>query len=177
MQDYTEFAKKNGVILEDEGPCQFCEAKFSRGIHECINVFNVGFESIDFNTSENHIFRFLIVDAHALQHPEIHGRWSNHFHLTRLLLIFEHSIKWSYNLSPKLSDVLNQYKNQHPNEILAPPSIGDRGRITSFDIQASINDPKTCKELIFKWAKEVYESWSNHHSIVQKIGTRFLEES
>lgn len=113
MQDYIDFAAKNGVVLQNTGSCQFCGAETERGVHECLEIFNLGFQQIDFSKSPNHLFRFLIVDAHTLQHPEIHGRWNNHFHLTRLHLIFEYRVQWNYALSPKLSDHLNQYKAHH----------------------------------------------------------------
>ena len=103
MQDYINFTEKNGVTLLDNGKCQFCGANTKRGIHECLEIFNLGFQDIDLTKTENHMYRFLIVDAHTLQHPEIHGRWNNHFHLLRLHLIFEYKIMWTYKLSPKLS--------------------------------------------------------------------------
>ncbi len=92
------YCRKNGVTLQDTGPCQFCGADTKRGVHECLEIFNPGFQDIDYANLVNHVYRFLIIDAHTLQHPEIHGRWSNHFHLTRLHLIFKYSIKWSYSL-------------------------------------------------------------------------------
>ncbi|MFZ1806223.1 MAG: DUF5946 family protein, partial [Cyclobacteriaceae bacterium] len=94
MQDYIALAEKNGVVLLDKGKCQFCGAHTQRGIHECLEIFNLGFQDIDFSNTENHIYRFWIVDAHTLQHPEIHGRWNNHFHLTRLHLIFKYDVQW-----------------------------------------------------------------------------------
>ena len=110
MQDFIDQARKNGVTLFDKGKCQFCGADYQKGIFDCMDNYNNGIELLDFNNSEYHISRFLSVDAHALQHPEIHGRWSNHFHLTRLNLIFDKKFKWDYKKSPLLSDYLNEYK-------------------------------------------------------------------
>ncbi|WP_424963752.1 DUF5946 family protein [Ekhidna sp.] len=121
MQDYIDLAKKNGVVLYDTGHCQFCGAATKRGVHECVEIFSLGFQQIDYSRTENHIYRFLSVDAHTLQHPEIHGRWNNHFHLTRLHLILRQQVMWNYKLSPELSDHLNRYKAQHMDEILNPP--------------------------------------------------------
>ena len=81
MQDYMAIAAKNGITLLANGKCQFCGAHTQRGVHECVELFNVGFQHLDFSKKENHFYRFLIVDAHTLQHSEIHGRWNNHFHL------------------------------------------------------------------------------------------------
>ena len=44
MQDYIDLAEKNGVKLVDFGNCQFCGAKTKRGIHECLEIFNLGFQ-------------------------------------------------------------------------------------------------------------------------------------
>ncbi len=174
MQDYNDFAEKNGVSLSDTGKCQFCGANTKRGIHECLEIFNLGFQEIDFSNSENHIYRFLIVDAHALQHPEIHGRWSNHFHLSRLHLIFEYNVKWSYGHSPKLSDYLNEYKIDKPDELLTPPKILERGNITTTDVLERSQNEAECKNMISNWAQEVYTAWSNSHNVVDNIAIGFL---
>lgn len=174
MQDYIDLAAKNGVELLSDGACQFCGAQTTRGIHECLEIFNLGFQVIDFSNSENHIYRFLIVDAHTLQHPEIHGRWSNHFHLLRLHLIIKYNVKWTYKLSPKLSDHLNKYKANHPNQYLDPPEILQRGSITTTDIkQKSINQSE-CKDLIKKWSFQVYNKWKNHHNTIDHIAQGFV---
>lgn len=170
-------AEKNGVTLLDKGQCQFCGAKTKRGIHECLEIFDLGFHEIDFSILENHIYRFLIVDAHTLQHPEIHGRGNNHFHLSRLHLIFVYGVKWSYELSPKLSDYLNNYKVHRQNEYLNTPERLQRGTITTTDIKEKSTNEKDCKELIRKWAWEVYEKWSIHHSIIDNIAKVFLNQT
>nr|WP_321235100.1 DUF5946 family protein [uncultured Psychroserpens sp.] len=174
MQDYINFAEKNGVTLIGNGKCQFCGANTKRGIHECLEIFNLGFQDIDFSKIENHIYRFLIVDAHTLQHSEIHGRWNNHFHLSRLHLIFKYHIKWTYQLSPKLSDLLNKYKVDKQNEYLYPPKKLERGKITTTDIiEKSINEIEM-KSLIKKWAFEVYTKWNAYHNVVDNIALDFL---
>ena len=176
MQDYIDLAEKNGVLLSDDGACQFCGANTKRGIHECLEIFNLGFQGIDFSDSENHIYRFLIVDAHTLQHPEIHGRWSNHFHLSRLHLIFEYDIVWTYKLSPKLSDFLNKYKVNKQDEYLILPKILKRGNITTTDILEKEVNEEECKVLIRQWALEVYNQWIESHFIVNEIAKGFLNQ-
>lgn len=175
MQDYIDLANKNGIILLDEGKCQFCGANTKRGIHECLEILGIEFPNIDFSNSENHIYRFFIVDAHTLQHPEIHGRWNNHFHLSRLHLIFKFNIKWTYGLSPKLSNYLKKYKIDKQDEYLNPPPISERGTITTTDIIKSLANEKECKELIKKWAAEVYYKWSQYHVIVDNIAQGFFK--
>ncbi len=174
MQDYIDLAKKNGITLLDHGKCQFCGANTKRGIHECLEIFNFGFYDIDFSNIENYIYKFLIVDTHTLQHPEIHGRWNNHFHLSRLHLIFKYGVKWTYKLSPKLSDYLNKYKVDKQDEYLTPPDVLNRGHITTIDILEKPTNEMECKDLIKKWAMEVYNKWGNHHDIVDNIAKNFL---
>ena len=177
MQDYIEFAEKNGVALLDKGNCQFCGANTQRGIHECLEIFNLGFQLINFSNAENHIYRFFIVDAHTLQHSEIHGRWNNHFHLSRLHLIFKYHIQWTYKLSPKLSDYLNKYKVNKQDEYLIPPPVLARGELTTTDILGKSTNEAECKTLIQKWAKEVYEKWNKYHHVVDNIAKGFLSKS
>jgi hypothetical protein len=175
MQDYISIAEKNGVVLLEEGRCQFCGANTKRGIHECLKIFNLGFQDIDYSNFENHMYRFMIVDAHTLQHPEIHGRWSNHFHLTRLHLIFNYKVDWTYELSPILSNYLNKYKVDRQDEYLSAPNALQRGTITTTDILDESKNKGEIKKLIKKWANEVYQEWAVHHAVVDKIAKEFLK--
>ncbi len=165
MQNFIDQAAKNGIALYDKGKCQFCGADFQRGIFECMDNYNNGLELLDFNNPENHLFRFLSVDAYALQHPEIHGRWSNHFHLTRLYLILDKNEKWDYKKSPILSDYLNEYKLNRPNEFLSVPEPLQRGNMTAKDLSKATT-ANECIELIKQWANEVYQAWSTNHLLM-----------
>lgn len=175
MQNYIQLAEKNGVTLYETGPCQFCGALTKRGVHECVEIFNLGFLNFDFSRQENHKYRFYLVDAHTLQHPEIHGRWNNHFHLTRLHLIFKYNLSWSYDLSPKLSEVLNKYKKDNQDEYLLPPEVLKRGKMTSSTILKFAEDNDACKDQIENWAKEVYHLWNDEHEVVDIIAQAFLK--
>ena len=172
MQDYTDFAKKNGVELLDQGDCQFCGAKANRGVHECLEIFNLSFQESEF--INNPKYRFHIVDAHALQHPEIHGRWSNHFHLLRLHLIFGHQVNWSYQMSSQLSDVLKSFRTRYPNHTLQVPAILKRGSITSADVISLAQQPSLCMAKIEQWAKDVYNAWEPEHNKIESIAQQFI---
>lgn len=176
MRDFIDQAAKNGVLLFDKGKCQFCCANYEKGIFDCMDNYNNGIPLLDFNNSEHHLSRFLSVDAHALQHPEIHGRWSNHFHLTRLNLILDRNQSWDYKKSPLLSDYLNEYKSTRPNEFLAPPKPLERGNITAKDLIRATTTGE-CVELIRHWANEVYNAWSSNHSLVSQIADSFLDQN
>ena len=58
MQDYIDLAEKNGVTLLDHGACQFCGSDVKRGIHECLEIFNLECQGIDFSENKNHIYKF-----------------------------------------------------------------------------------------------------------------------
>ena len=176
MQDFIDQAAKNGVSLFDTGKCQFCGANYENGVFDCMINYNNGLQLLDFNNSEHHTSRFLSVDAHALQHPEIHGRWSNHFHLTRLNLILDKKQKWDYKKSPRLSGYLNEYKSNRPNEFLVPPKPLKRGSITAKDITMATTVDE-CVELIRKWADEVYQTWNSNHSLVSQIADGYLDRN
>jgi hypothetical protein len=176
MQDFIDQANKNGIILLQKGNCQFCGAKYQKGIFECMEHYNNGLSLLDFNNAENHLFKFLSVDAHALQHPEIHGRWSNHFHLTRLNLILDKKQTWDYKKSPLLSEYLNQYKLNRPNEYLHIPKPLERGSITAKDL-TELTSPDECIKLIKQWTNEVYQAWKTNHILVSQIADGFIKET
>lgn len=172
MQQYHEMADKNGVVLVADGPCQFCGSATERGVHECVELFSLGVDVLDFSNPENHYFRFLVVDAHTLQHPEIQGRWNNHFHLTHQHLMYHHNIAWNYKLSPRRSDYLKAYKRSNASEHLAPPSPLYRGSITITDLlDRGVNEEET-KRVIVVWGREVYDAWSVHYSTIAPPGCR-----
>ena len=174
MQNFIDHSIQNGVTLLDKGKCQCCGADYEGGIFECMKNFNNGLDLLDANDSTYHTPKFLRVDAHALQHPEIHGRWNNHFHLTRLHLILDQKVIWDYTKSPLLNNFLNVYKQSNPDEKFAPPQPQKRGSITLKDL----SNAKTAAECVLRinqWADEVYQSWSPQHAVVSQIARDFLE--
>ncbi|CAM1346967.1 DUF5946 family protein [Tenacibaculum insulae] len=178
MQDYTDNAKKNGVVLIEKGKCQFCGADVEEGIKNCVDISNQGFEyQIDFLDFNNLIYKFLSVDAHTLQHSEIHGRWNNHLHLTRLHLIFKYKIKWTHQSTLKLSKSLNIYKKLHLDEHLTPPKPLERGLLSITDVVKKSKNEEEYKEMIKEWALEVYNCWERHHKTVGKIAEQYINTS
>jgi len=174
MQDLTDYARKNGITLKKEGPCQFCGANVTHGVFECLkNVHHIE-KVLNFNDPASHVTRFLSVDAMALQHCEIHGPWNNHIHLTRLYLILEKNVEWSYSKTPQLSNIINHYKKDK-TEVLAPPPLTQRGKLTTSDLLKA-NTPEECIVLVKHWARDVYGSFKDHHTLVSSIGEIFIEK-
>ncbi len=178
MQSYIDFANKNGVVLLEKGKCQFCGANVSDGIKDCVDLFNNKLDaSLNFYNPENYIYKFLSVDAHTLQHPEIHGRWNNHLHLTRLHLILKYKINWTYKSSTILSNCLNKYKQTHLDEYLIPPRPLERGSLTITDIINHSQNEQKFKEMIKRWSVEVYTSWNKYHITVEKIAENYIDNT
>lgn len=171
MKDFIDQAAINGIELIASGPCQFCGAHMERGIFECYELANSVVYGLDLSDPAQRIVRFMSVDAHALQHPEIHGRWSNHFHLTRLRLVLGHNVSWRYEDSSRLSTILNQHKLARAEEVLAPPS--HRGSLTTEQLRrAGSGDPLA--QFIRSWAEEVHSTWGHHHDLLEPIVDEFL---
>jgi len=175
MQDILSFAQKNNVQLLGTGNCQFCGAICSKGVFECIENYTNLLDFLEQQSLREHFTRFMSIDAHALQHSEIHGRWSNHFHLTRLFLVLENNVVWDYKKSPQLSNHLKEYKIKHSNEKLQVPSLFDRGNINST-ILCEINQKEGTFTTIRNWAESVFEAWKSNRDIIQYISEGFLKK-
>jgi hypothetical protein len=175
MKDFREQARKHGIDLLTEGICQFCGSHVARGVFECMEIFANGILSFDYGLPEVHQTRFLIVDAHALQHPELHGRWNNHFHLMRLNLILERNAQWDYRKSPRLSEFLHEYKMMHPEEVLVAPPKLERGNMTAKDVSHAAT-AREREALVSDWARQVYDAWKPYHRLVSDVTGRFLSE-
>ena len=174
MQDFITYAKTHGIQLLSEGPCQFCGSRVNMGVVECHGNTNHLSEVLDFNNPDHFETRFLSVDAMALQHCELHGKWNNHIHLTRLFLILQNNVSWHYLKTPQLSNIINKYKSNR-FEFLIPPPPKHRGNLTTSDLIQK----GTTAELILKvkdWAMEVFQAFGDHHIVVSSIASMYLNK-
>jgi hypothetical protein len=174
MQDFFTQARKNGIILHTEGPCQLCGAEVQGGIFQCHENVHYLSKVLDFTDPAYFRTRFLSVDAMALQHSEVHGPWNNHLHLTRLYLILNLKVSWDYGKTPQLSQVINQYKKRK-TEQLEPPPQKQRGTVTTLDLLKA-SSPKGAVAVVQRWAEEVLGSFSRHHEPVAFLAARFLDK-
>lgn len=174
MQDFITYATRHGIELIKIGPCQFCGSNVTGGVVECHENVNHLAKVLDFNNPNHYESRFLSVDALALQHCELHGPWNNHIHLTRLFLIFENHIIWDYSKTPKLSNVINNYK-RGKSESLTPPPLQQRGEITTSDL-LKITSPDEAIATVKLWAREVFYAFKNHHGLVSNISKMYLNK-
>ena len=173
MQHFTDFAAKNGVDLAQRGPCTLCGADVSDGVMGCQRVFELGFSEL-LGSADPELYRFLIVDAHALQHAELHGTWSNHFHLTRLHLVLRHGRRWSYKASPRLSATLDRRKPELSP--LTPPHPKERGAVTVATVRDTASNTAEAQAVVLRWARSVHAAWFASHAEVAPIAEAFLAE-
>ena len=161
MQSYREQARKNGITLIDTGPCQFCGAAVTGGVEACLQLASAG-EPGDHAASWQSGTLFLAVDAHALQHAEIHGPWNNAIHLLRQHLMLEREIAWQYEKTPLLSAFLKDYRQRPTAKIPTSPPPGQRGALTTADVTRATT-PDEHRALVHQWAEAVYAAFAPDH--------------
>lgn len=175
MPKWLEQAAKNDLEILEDGQCQLCGSDTLHGITECVTTASKITHRISQEKGIQHMTLFLCVDAHALQHTLIHGRWNNHFHLARLHLILVDEIQWNFELSPILQAVLDDYKISHPNEKILEQDAHHQPTITVIDVDAS-HDEEEYIDLVWRWAEEVYASFSGSHEIASKLAGLFKQQ-
>lgn len=168
MQDWREQAQKNNLVLLEEGACQLCGSNTTKGIAECLEKAAHVTYRLSQGEGVEYMTIFLSVDSHALQHPEIHGRWNNHLHLSRLYLVLREKLRWQHKYTPVLSGIVNDYKKRHPNEVIEPPEVKKRGITTVTDVEAADSDRQYI-ERVREWADGVFESFGHGHEIASEI--------
>jgi len=174
MQDYISYAKKQGIELFSQGPCQFCGSRVKGGVFECHHNAHHLSEFLDFNNPIHYETRFLSVDAMALQHCELHGPWNNHIHLTRLFLVFEDGIAWDYSKTPLLSNVINHYKRNRSESLTQPP-YGQRGKTTTSDLIKIVSADEAIIT-VREWAMDVLNAFKDHHAMVSSIAKMYMDK-
>nr|WP_315472476.1 DUF5946 family protein [uncultured Undibacterium sp.] len=175
MPKWVEQAAKNDLEILEDGQCQLCGSDTLHGITECVNTAGKITHKISQEKGIQHMTIFLCVDAHALQHTLIHGRWNNHFHLTRLHLILQDGVQWNYDLTTVLNEVLDDYKQHHPNETSIEANAQHPLAITVIDVDAS-QDEEEYVALVWQWAEQVYASFSENHAIASTLAARFQKK-
>lgn len=139
-----------------EDICHCCGAAVAEGLKGCFELFSelcvLGYSDPAYGAAT-----FYGVDAHALQHPEIHGKKNNAAHLLRLCWIFERNEHRQAGLVPSW---WQRYLERNDVPVLDPPP--SRGQITVADV-APTQTPEEHARLMRRWALSVYEAWSPHH--------------
>ncbi|HVB33837.1 MAG TPA: DUF5946 family protein [Patescibacteria group bacterium] len=171
MQDFRRLAAKNGAAIQDSGPCQFCGAPVEGGAEACLRLLDELSERTRAEKSyaQAHLFS---VDAHALQHPELHGRLNNPVHLLSLCLMLERgSSAAAGSRKPAVEKFLALGRQWPPLE--APPA-GYRGILTAKSVlEASAAE----RALVAReWAEEVWQVWQPHHPWTRRMLDRLAHD-
>lgn len=119
--------------------------------------------------AQAHLFS---VDAHALQHPELHGRFSNHVHLLSLCLMLERGASASIDSrQPAVEKFLALGRDWPP---LDAPPVGSRGILTVRSVLAA--SPSERPSLARQWAEDVWQGWQRHHPWVRRMLDRLSHD-
>ncbi len=171
MQDFRQLAAKNGVTLAEEGPCQFCAAAVERGVAQCLELFS-GLSGLLRGEKEYAATHLFSVDAHALQHPELHGRLNNHVHLLSLWLMLERGASAAMGTRKPAVEKFLALGRQWP--VLEPPPAGRRGVLTVLDVAGAVAQGRPA--LARRWAEMVWDSWRAHQPWARRTLDRLTHE-
>lgn len=141
--------------------CQCCGAHIAEGLKGCFELFAALGER---GYSDPRFARpyFYGVDAHALQHPEIHGKKNNAAHLLRLHWIFTTNAHDQADTVPRW---WQRYLSNNEVPVLAVPPT--RGALTVVDVAAE-QKPERYAALMCQWAEVVYQAWAPHHGWAER---------
>lgn len=172
MPKWLEQAIKNDVEILEDGQCQLCGSDTLHGITECVATAAKLVHRVSHEKGVQRQTIFLCIDAHALQHPQIHGRWNNHFHLARLHLIVHEKVQWTYDDSETLNIVLDAYKVKHAQELIHVPDAGGKSCLTVIDVDACPSEEEFIA-MVWQWAEQVYAEHATSHDVAHRLATLF----
>lgn len=142
--------------------CKYCRASIPKRTRDCFEYYSEIMTS-KFSTEEFRKFQIYCVDAHALQHPELHGVKNNFYHLLSLCYSFEFKKgPVNYNDIKFLQQRTNSSKDI-PN-LIGP---ANRGSMTINSIE-NISDKLLFEKISREWAFEVWNCWSDYHALIRK---------
>jgi hypothetical protein len=171
MQDFRQQAIKNGISIVETGPCQFCGSAVERGVAECIELLGelAGRVRHEKAYGEAHLFS---VDAHALQHPEVHGRLNNHVHLLSLCLMLERGASAALGSRKPAVEKFLALGREWP--ALLPPPVGARGALTVEQVGRATAEERP--GLARRWAEDVWNRWRPHQAWARRTLDRLMHD-
>ncbi len=171
MQDFRQFAAKNGLKIAETGPCQLCGAGVERGVEECLRVFGdlAGLLRSEKVYAQAHLFS---VDAHALQHAEIHGVLNNHVHLLSLCLMLERGASAAMGTRKPAVEKFLALGRQWPP--LPPPTARERGALTALDVARASAEQRPA--MARRWAEEVWDAYRVHQPWARRTLDRLAHD-
>lgn len=158
MQDFRRHAARNGITIQENGPCQFCGAAVEQGVEACLQLLTELFDRarVEKDYAQAHLFS---VDAYALQHPELHGPLNNHVHLLSLCLMLERGASAAIGSRKPAVEKFLALGRSWP--ALDSPPAGRRGACTVKHLLDASADERA--PLARRWAEDVWQAWQAHH--------------
>jgi len=147
--------------------CLCCGADIIGGLPACVELF-AELGALRYTDPAYAAPTLYGVDAHALQHPEIHGKKNNAAHLLRLHWLF------SRGEIARVGDIprwWHDWLNDGDIPILEPPR--HRGDLTVMDV-AVAHCADDFARLMEAWARSVYAAWGEHHAWAERELRRLL---
>ena len=105
------------------------------------------------------------LNAHTLQHPEIHGKTNNAAHLVWLCWVFEFGGDTNAPSGPPW------WRRARRGEVVELAAPTARGALTVADV-ARATDPAEYLALTEAWARTVYAAWHAHHGWAKRAVER-----
>ena len=160
-----ERAARRGIAIRESGPCQFCGAAVSGGVEQCL-AWYADVSGRIFQDPAYAAVHLFGVDAHALQHPEIHGRSNNNFHLLSLGVMLERG--GSAQAGQRRAFLDRTLSGEIPMPPLDPPPPLQRGAVTVADVYAAAT-PREHQAQVRAWARAVWDAWAQHHAWAREV--------
>mgnify|MGYP005753850525 CR=1 FL=1 len=138
--------------------CHLCGARVYEGLKGCYDRYTtlLAREYSDPAFAAVHLYS---VDAHALQHGEIHSRGNNATHLLRLCWLVEQG--GNPHIAGGGSRWLQAWAERADVPYLAPPLR--RGALTVMDL-VGIEAPEAYAAQARAWAESVWDAWADHQA-------------
>jgi hypothetical protein len=149
----------------ETAPCQIC------GVANCQRLLAELGERARSEKSYAQVHLFS-VDAHALQHPELHGPLSSHSHLLSLCLMLERGATAAAGSRKPAIEKFLALGRSWP--ALDPPPVGQRGTLTAKDVLEAT--PAERAQMARRWAEEVWQAWQPHHPWARRTLDRLTHD-
>ncbi len=144
--------------------CCCCGARVPDGVQGCYKLFSevaVAGPALGAPPAAG-IYR---LNAHTLQHPEIHGKTNNAAHLVWLCWVFEFGGDTNAPSGPPW------WRRARRGEVVELAAPTARGALTVADV-ARATDPAEYLALTEAWARTVYAAWHAHHGWAKRAVER-----
>lgn len=171
MRIFQRRAPESVETKEEIATCPLCGAAAGSGSDACLRLLAQLAERAhaEKGYAQAHLFS---VDAHALQHSELHGRLSNHVHLLSLCLMLERGASASVDSRKPAVEKFLALGREWP--ALEPPPVPQRGKLTVKNVLDASAEERPL--LARRWAEEAWQAWHPHHPWIRRTLDRLTHD-